>query len=693
MTCRTRLLSSLSLIAFTATPAFAASSDIEEILVTDTMSNNNLQQVVTGGALGDKSILDTPFSISVVDSEDIAKRQAFTIGQIFANDPSVFSFATGATTNWWGTQIRGLGVNNYYIDNVPLQMSWGGDFPIEAVERVEALKGLTGFMYGFGSPGGAIQYRTKRPTPEPMLATELGYRNDSVFYGRVDAGGPIDRDGRLGLRANLGVEQGTAYNDAGVNRYVGSLAADFAISPNLKWFATLTYEDSNLKHEPFQIYWDSYTGTEVPDTDFRYGDVNVDNSNYKAKTFTSSTGLNWRFADGWSAEASYGYNRKKHLSNKTFVDLLNEDGDYAGAMYNFPGVNAASFGNLMIEGGFDTGFIRHEIVSGLSYQTQRNIYGEFYYSYDFDGNVFEEQTFLVTRDIDWDLTGTPSKNRQTAAFISDTLHLGDHVQAIVGLRHSRQKILDMDGDPAVDSSFKTSATTPTLALIYKPIERISLYGSYVESLEGGTRVGDTYANAGEILGATISKQYEVGVKYQDMRLGFTTAAFRIERANRIDEIIDGLRYLTQDGLVVYEGIEAIANYRFTQRLSMGGGLVYLDPEIREVSPGNAAIMGHIPAQASKWQIVGNADYRVPGIEGLSLHGNVRHYGKAPTTDANTLFLPSYTLANLGFTYEMEVGGQPIALVGNVNNIFDKAYWGLSNFGEGRNAALGLRVNW
>ena len=101
-------------------------SGVEEIIVTNTRSGGILNVAIDGGALGQKSILDTPFSMTVVDSEDIAKRQATTVAQIFMNDPSVFSFATAGTTNWWGTQIRGLGVRNYYVDGVPIQLNWGG---------------------------------------------------------------------------------------------------------------------------------------------------------------------------------------------------------------------------------------------------------------------------------------------------------------------------------------------------------------------------------------------------------------------------------------------------------------------------------------------------------------------------------------------------------------------------------------
>ncbi|TFY95172.1 hypothetical protein DYL61_04255 [Pseudomonas nabeulensis] len=38
------------------------------------------------------------------------------------------------------------------------------DMPLELFERVDVLKGPSGFLYGFNSPGGSVNYLTKRPT-------------------------------------------------------------------------------------------------------------------------------------------------------------------------------------------------------------------------------------------------------------------------------------------------------------------------------------------------------------------------------------------------------------------------------------------------------------------------------------------------------------------------------------------------
>lgn len=653
------------------------------------------QQVVAGaGALGARSLLETPYSVTVVTADDIEKRQANSIGQIFINDPAVFSSAPSASVNWWGTQIRGLGVRNYYIDNVPLLLYWGGDFPLEGVESVQALKGLTGFMYGFGAPGGVIAYRSKRPTDEPLLTTEIGYRNDSLLRAHVDAGGRIGPEKRLGYRVNLAAEDGEAYNGAGVNRLVGSLALDYEITPDLTWRASATSETSNVEHEPFVFYWSSFAGTRLPRVTYDYENLLIDGSYYKADTLALATGLTWRFAESWSADLTYGYTRKKHRSNKMFADLLNEAGDYQGHVYTFAETDENNFVQLMVNGAFATGPVRHEIVVGAAYQNTASDFGKNnYWGDDFTGNIYRRQSFRPNQVIDFSTDGSPSDERQAAVFVSDTLRFGDRWQAILGLRQTRYSLADLDNDPAVDSGYKITATTPTVALIYKPADYAAIYASYAESLEGGSRVSGRFANAGELLDATVSKQYEFGVKYDHEKLSLTAAAFRIERAANIEQEVGGKLYLRQDGLTRYDGLEASAAYRLTPQLRVGLGALLLDPQLKDVSAGQEALEGNIPSGAARRQYVANAEYAVPGVEGLSLHGTVRYSGAAPTSDDNTLFLPARTVVNVGFRYDTEIGGQGVTFTGNLNNLLNEKYWDQTNLGEGLNGALAVKVRW
>ncbi len=61
-------------------------------------------------------------------------------------------------------------------------------------------------------------------------------------------------------------------------------------------------------------------------------------------------------------------------------------------------------------------------VLGAAYQRSTSQWGnEWYWSNDFDGNIYETQTFVVTREIDFSLAPVSEDERQKALFASDTL--------------------------------------------------------------------------------------------------------------------------------------------------------------------------------------------------------------------------------------------------------------------------------
>lgn len=650
-----------------------------------------LAKETTAGALGAKTVLDTPFSITVVDSQEIAERGAKSIGQIFANDASVYTSTASSTTDWWGTQIRGMGVRNSYIDDIPMMLYWGGDFPTEIVEKVSALKGLTGFMYGFGEPGGALSYELKRPKKTNETSVTLGYRNPGLFSAHVDTSHNLGDE--LAVRANLATEWGEAYNQSKSQRTVASLAVDKHFGASVNWFSTVAYEKNRLKAEPMAFYFSEYdfasNGGKLPSVNYDYGDINVDNSYYKTEMLLASTGVQWQINDQWNLKYQLGYSRKTHHSSKTFAYLLNREGDYEGYAYNFVNQLDTVFTQAMLRGTVEVAGMKHEIVTGLGLQRSKDQgANEWYWSNDFNGNIHQEQTFRMTRTPDFSLAPQVDEANQTYAFASDTVHFNEHWQAIVGLRFTDYRLKDAD--------YSTQKLSPTLALIYKPDPRTSLYGSYIEALEPGSRVGAAtppYANEGAVLGATVSKQYELGVKHDTADTDYTAALFRVEKANQMNVMRDGLRYFTQSGLLTYQGLDLSGAHQLTRNLNLGLSTIYLDATINKTE--DTTLEGNAPAFTPKWQVVANAQYRVPEVRGLKLHGNVRYFGKSYTSEDNNLSVPDRTIVNAGFTYDFRMQGQDWTLFGNVYNVMNTKYWAgggwsQGTIGEARNFALALR---
>ncbi|WP_268876318.1 TonB-dependent receptor domain-containing protein, partial [Aliarcobacter vitoriensis] len=80
----------------------------------------------------------------------------------------------------------------------------------------------------------------------------------------------------------------------------------------------------------------------------------------------------------------------------------------------------------------------------------------------------------------------------------------DQWSALVGVNYAT--IVNTSYSNGVQSSkYDVSELTPTLSLLYKPFYNLTTYATYIESLEAGTIVGNTYVNENEILDPYKSK--------------------------------------------------------------------------------------------------------------------------------------------------------------------------------------------
>lgn len=673
----------------------AANTDVSMLPTISLKAPNiqdTLQRTTSLGVLGHKKVLDTPYSVSTKTAEEIEERQTNSLGKIFVGDPSVVTQVNSYSSGWsTPISIRGLKLDETYgykVNGYSVS-AWGGEFPIEVVENVSALKGLTGIMYGFVSPGGTINYQTKQPTEQNLLTTTVGYPSAGILNAHVDAGGRVGEDKQFGYRVNVAKEKGESYNGTDVDNIVASLALDYKILPQLTWKGEVIYQDRHLDNEAALLAWYNYTGTSLPKPIDGSTKHVVKGSFYTMHTALADTGLSWEMNDNWKADLNYGYSRNRNYVNKTFAYITNQAGDYYLNQYQLGGSLIQQQTQVSIDGSFHTGFIKHNLILGGDYRKKsESITSADWFSQTGVGNIYQAQTSYYPNKNSFAQTDLDDMY-QKELFINDTLHLNPYLEALIGARYTKYN--------NQASNYRKEVTTPTYALIYKPIENWSIYASYVEALEEGTQVSlsssKNYANAGQYLDPTISKQYEIGTKYDGKKWNASLAIYRLDRVASIDENRNGLLYLTQDGVTRYKGIEMMGGYRISPDLNVNLGLLLADPKIEKVSNSNSAIQGNRPADASKIQAVIQANWQVPYWQGMSVHGDVRHFGSTWYNDKNTLKFPSYTLVNIGGAYTTQISNHAVTFRADINNLLNKKYWMSSGAGEPLMLAMSAKVDW
>ncbi|SFD93108.1 iron complex outermembrane recepter protein [Variovorax sp. OK212] len=652
----------------------ASGSSLPTVTVTaDTPAETpqHLDAKVSSGALGARSQLDTPFSTTVVRSEDMAERQVTKLGDVFALDASV-SDNSGAYSSWASyISVRGLPLdwqNGYRINGQPF-LSYAITLPYEQFEQIELLKGSSGFMYGFGTPGGIVNYVTRKPTDTPVRSIEVGYKTAGVWSEHVDLGGRFGADDRFGYRLNATHEEGKTYNDGNIRRNSVSLGLDARLTDKLTWtFDSLDQKRMATGQTP-SIYTGGYTGTRLPST------ISADNANlvgagqHLATDFRLfSTGLQYQLSPDWTLSTGYSHSSATRSRNESIASLQDASGGYDD--YRYDGTEGHRFNQwqAMATGKLRTGAFEHQVTLGASWQKQVNDYSaNSIYERIGSGSIFGQNTngyesaTAFTRY-------RPSDITQRAMFASDTLKLSEKWSVLAGLRSTDYEQNSYDTTGVQSATYrKNGVVTPTLALMFKPAPDTTLYTSYVESLEPGSTVSNLYANDGALLDPLKSRQYELGLKTERDRWSATAALFRIERGA---EYANSANVLVQDGQSIYQGLELGASTRLGSQWQVGGNLMLLDSSYRRGS----SYVGNRVAGAPKMVATAQVLYDVLQVPGLRLSADMKYTGGTMLNASNQLGLPGYTVANIGASYTTRLGGHATTFRAAINNVANRRYW-------------------
>ncbi|MDO8826093.1 TonB-dependent receptor [Methylophaga sp.] len=647
------------------------------------------------GALGNKSISDTPFTIESFSRDFIENIQARSISDIAKYDAGV-SLSSGNLLNENNEfKIRGNFIDSDTGQRIDGMTAYNraSDLPIEHFDSVEVLKGAGGFLYGFGTPGGVVNYRLKRPTEKFAASLNTQIMDSGLFLGHLDAGGRFGPDDQLGVRVNALREAGNTYTDEGSSyRKSGSIAVDWHITPNLLWEADALLAERKTYGGYRRIVLLGLTpgsGNKILDPIDGDKSLAPEWARYESDHKTYGSNLTWQFHENWSNKISYRYS--SNYRDPMVPDMRAQpNGDYTSNLIYFNNRFKTHHIEDVISGSFNTGFIRHAIALGYSHSrtTISNSTNLLPVGYTLPTGNLSDPVIDIPRVADNRSKGDATSLETSVAkrkdiFISDTIHFGDQWDLILGIRRSslEEKYADYDG----------SKNTPTYALVYRPVEWMSLYGSYIESLEQGGAALNTSVNANEIFPPKVSKQYEVGMKVDRNNWSANMAVFQLEKAELYTDPVTQIT--SQNGEVRYQGIELSAKAMLTPEWMLGASAMWIDGENITVS--NLESEGKNPVGVAEKEFRLFSEYHIPAT-GLTLTGGASYTGKRPYDALNEYHLGSVTLFDLGARYETRLNKQPLTIRLSVENVTDEAFWLMSSGGvlQGapRRVKLGAQID-
>jgi iron complex outermembrane receptor protein len=668
-----------------------AASALSTVVVKATVEKKKLGDSVGGGALGRKSELDTPFSTKAVSSDEIEDRLATSISEVLKYDASVTAISPPISTHPATIQMRGLRLDdlNGYKVNGLANINRGTEMPLEMFESVEVLKGLTGYMYGFGSPGGIVNYVSKRPTTEKSFSAALGYQEGGAIKEHIDMGGRMGEEGSFGYRLNLLHEDGGVKEESGsIKRNAAGLNLDWRIASDL----ALTYDAIYQRRA-------SVGGTDVviapaykvPAPVAGDSKLNSIGAGSDVEYTLSTVGLEYRLAPDWVANASYRTSDSTRVYKKDQYYITSNAGDYKDRVtselhgYHFDQVQAT------IEGKFSTAGIGHELVAGAMSQnlesTSSVVTPKPYLG---TGNLYAPTIINIWSTNYSGGTYGDEATRQEAVFVSDTVKLSDSWSVLAGLRYTQFIDRAYSSKGALTASYPADKTTPTIAVMYKPAADTTLYGSYVEALEQAASAPTSAVNANQTFQPLKSKQTEIGIKTERSFWNATAALFRIERGA---QYTNSANLFVEDGQTKYQGVEFNTVVQAAKNLSIEGGIMLLDATLEDAAPGYSGkrAVGAPRRQASvqaTWSEV---------LPGLALHAGSQYLGELPMDAANANTLPACTLFDAGFNYRHRYFSKMVSVRANISNLANRKYWtyyqeNYLNIGSPRTASVNVRVD-
>lgn len=247
----------------------------------------------------------------------------------------------------------------------------------------------------------------------------------------------------------------------------------------------------------------------------------------------------------------------------------------------------------------------------------------------------------------------------------------DRIQLTAGLRYQQIKSANFNVVTGTQTSnYDRSAWTPAFAVLVKPAKNLSLYGNYIEGLSQGPIAPSSAVNAGEIFPPFVSKQYEIGAKYDFGRTILSLSAFQIDRPSSFPD--PATRRFGVEGNQRNRGIELTATGELVRSVRIIGGLAYTDGELTDtqggVNDGNTA-----PA-VPEIQVNLNGEWDMPLLPGLTLTARMLYTSSQYVDVANTQKIPGWIRFDIGARYAFNAGDTPITIRGSIENVFGNDYW-------------------
>jgi catecholate siderophore receptor len=676
----------VGMLAVALSPSLALAAETGQTLETVTVEGeapvrDTYKTETTSIGKTKQQLRDIPQSITVVNQQLMQDQGAATLKDALRNVPGI-TFAAGEGGRS-GDQvvIRGFSAaTDTYRDG----MRDIGQYNRDAFndEKVEVLKGASSMLFGRGSTGGVVNQVSKSPYQGNKLEGDLTIGSND--FQRVSADINQMTGEHSAVRLNLmdthdGSDRGAAKSE----RWGIAPSVAFGLGePTTVVLSYMHQEENNVPD--YGVPYNSATRQPLSVDRSKFYGFDSDYEKTSADIVTAK--ITHDFGNGTELSNQLRYNRFWRDVSPTAPRLASSDTSATGLIRRSKplrdGVDQSVNNQTDLTTRFATGDIRHTLLTGLEMTYELS-----------DTSRYTLRNTLPTTTIGNPVSSTAIntaryRNSNTkfqasdiALYAMDTIELNRQWKAVLGARFDRfegdYNVRSYNADGSLNSnsnnSYDLSRTDNVWSwrsgLIWQPDMAQSYYFSYGTSFNPS---GETYSldKATAKVDPEKNRNIELGAKWDllDGDASLRAALFRIEKTNERNTDPDDTTLVTLSGKRHTNGIELEGSGRLTERWEIFAGVTFMDSKIDKAAPGLNSTTGMMPrytprATGNIWTTYKFTDQITGGI-------GATYVGKRYANETNTLYLPSYTVANAMLSYETK----HYRLQLNLNNLGNKTYY-------------------
>ncbi len=613
--------------------------------------------------------------------------------------PGVQDTQTRASSGADSLQIRGIKLDNssnYRMDGA-LVMNNQINLPLEDKCKIEALKGAGALQFGIASPAGIVNYILKRATLAPVAAVGFSGNEYGQAIESVDLGERFGFEKQFGYRINLAEGQmGSVAKGAGGRRYVGAFAGDWYIGKRAAVQVDFEQLGINLIEQSSLLLNKPVKGQiALPDAN------RIDPRNLLSG--------DWAWSRGWEqnmvAHLGYAVSPNTTFTFETGQSEADRPERNVSQIGNYNALTGAgtatvtfvrgqNYINTFYDATLDTrtegAHIANDLELGFNFNS-RDFNNPQSYKTTYKQNIYDPVVVAAPIDTQTKISYLPDISHDTDPYFSDTISFNNRLQLIGGLRQIGyyESVGQVNGSTKADTS---STLAPAAGIIYDIRPNVSVYASYVQSLEQTGQAPASAANAYQVLPPAKASQKEVGIRAGNIGIFTPTVAyFRISQANATTDPVTNVFAL--NGTITYEGLESTVTAHMNHWLQLDGSGIWMrgvqisdDPSINGLPPEN---MPHLSYRLG-------VEYTLPFAPAYTVNAGSSFLGWRYANPQNQAVLANVGLFQLGARYATRVDGRPLSIGLECSNLFDKRYLSSAingNLGVGapRNITLNARI--